>query len=270
MLDFLLVVLLRDVVRYRIKVIRQNLQASFNYNSERELQSDINGYYYFLAKVIREILTKPTKKLFERKVDLIHSPQIDQWLSESKSVIVVSGHIGNWEWSGMYLGVKYPGQVCALYKKVKSTFINSWMLKRRSITVDHLIEIGNIGALLKLIREKPVLIMMISDQNPGSDQGIIWVPFLGRETAFINGPEKIATKYKLPVVYLRTTSTNYGGYEFAFEAITNGSEILEANEITRRYAALLEKNIKDQRTQWLWSHRRWKRNVSLDSSNELK
>jgi lauroyl/myristoyl acyltransferase len=42
---------------------------------------------------------------------------------------------------------------------------------------------------------------MIADQNPGSDQGIVWAPFLGRDTAFINGPEKLATKYKLPVVF---------------------------------------------------------------------
>ena len=263
MIDFLLVVLLRDVVRYRIKVIRKNLQGSFEYKSEAELQSDINGYYYFLAKVIREILAKPTKKLFERKVRLIPSPQLDQWIHDGKSVVVVSGHIGNWEWSGMYLGLKYPGQVCALYKKVKSKFINSWMLKKRNLTVDHLIEIGNIGELLKLIRKKPVLIMMISDQNPGSDQGIIWVPFLGRETAFINGPEKIAMKYKLPVVYLHTLSTQCG-YEFEFKIISNGNEVFEPNEITRKYAALLENNIKAQRTQWLWSHRRWKRTVSSE------
>ncbi len=262
MIDHLLVVLLRDVVRYRINVIRTNLLASFDYSSDLELQSDINGYYHFLAKLIREILAKPTKKLIDRKIQLKPSHVLDQWLREVRSVIVVSAHLGNWEWAGMGLGMKYPGQVCALYKRIKSKLINNWMVRRRKSTVEHLIEIGKTGELLRLIRNKPVLVLMIADQNPGSDQGIIWVPFLGRETAFINGPETLAIKYKLPVVFLHTLSTTEGGYLFEFETISNGNETLAPGEITKRYAGLLEKNIKAQRTQWLWSHRRWKRTKS--------
>jgi len=59
-------------------------------------------------------MAKPTKKLFDRRIQLKPSPEIDQWLSEGRSVIVVSGHMGNWEWSAMYLGMQYPGQVCEL------------------------------------------------------------------------------------------------------------------------------------------------------------
>ena len=263
MLDHLLVVILRDVVRYRINVIRTNLLGSFDYPSGRTLQSDIHGYYHFLAKLIREILLQPTKKLFDQKIQLIPSPDLDQWLREGKSVIVVSAHLGNWEWAGIYLGMKYPGQVCALYKRIKSELINNWMVQRRKSTLDHLIEIGKMGELLRLIRHKNVLILMIADQNPGSDQGIIWVPFFGRETAFINGPETLATKYKLPVVFLHVSATPESGYQLGFEIISNGNEILSAGEITRRYAILLEKNIKAMRTQWLWSHRRWKRIKSI-------
>ncbi len=258
--DHLIVIILRDVMRYRIKVIRENLTASFDYASASELQSDIHDYYYFLAKLLREIIAKPTKKLLRKRISMATSPEMDQWLKEGKSIVVMSGHIGNWEWSGLYLGMQYPGQVCALYKRIKSNFINKWMLKRRSSTVDHLIETGKMGELIRLIRQKPVMVMMIADQNPGSDQGLIWVPFLKRETAFINGPESLATKYKLPVVFLHTVITKEGHYEFEFEIISNGNDMLLSGEITKRYANLLELNITANRTKWLWSHRRWKRN----------
>ena len=259
MLDHLLVVLLRDVVRYRINVIRANLKASFAYASDKELKRDINGYYRFLAKIIRQIIARPTKKLLTKRIQLKPYPQINQWLSVGRSVIIVSGHVGNWEWSGMFLGLQYPGKLCVLYKKIKSNMINQWMVKRRLPTLAHLIETSNTSELLRRISEKPLLVMMIADQNPGSDKGIVWAPFLGRETAFINGPEKIADKYKLPVVYLHSFSTPEGGYQYEFELISNGNEINSPGDITKRYASLLEKNIKQQRTEWLWSHKRWKR-----------
>ncbi len=186
-------------------------------------------------------------------------PEVEKWLFEGKSIVVTMGHIGNWEWSGLYLGMQYPGQVCALYKQIKSKPINNWMLKRRRSTVDFLIEISKMSDLLRLIRQKPVLILMIADQNPGNDRGIIWTQFLGKETAFVNGPETLAKKYNLPTVYLRTMPGSNEGYDLDFETIYNGAEILPPGEITSRYALSLEKNILQYKHGWLWSHRRWKR-----------
>jgi len=260
MLDRLTVVFLRDVMRYRAKVIRTNLQAAFHYPSPKELQTDVNGYYYFLAKIIREIISVPSKKRLSRLINLKPSDAVDQWLQEGKCIIITSAHIGNWEWSGMYMGIKYQVQSAALYKQIKTGFINKLMLRRRKLYTDHLIEIGNMSELLRFIKYKPSILLMIADQNPGSDQGIVWAPFLGRDTAFINGPEKLATKYKLPVVFLDSISTPNGGYQLEFKIVSSGNENTAPGEITKRYMTLLENNILMQRTQWLWSHKRWKRN----------
>jgi len=72
------------------------------------------------------------------------------------------------EWTGSYLGLRYPDQVCALYKKIKSPWLNALMHKRRMSHVNYLIETKQMGELLRLIKTKPVLILMIADQNPGS------------------------------------------------------------------------------------------------------
>ena len=262
-LDNVTAFLLRNVVRYRNNVIRKNLQSSFEYTSDADLTSDVKGNYLFLARIIRQVLIKPTPKLLGNRLTFKHLPQVDAWLRDGKSVIITMGHVGNWEWAGMFIGIQYPGKVCALYRRIKSEKINRLMLNRRRIMRGFLIESGRIGDLIKLIRTQPVLILMIADQNPGNDQGIIWTNFLKKNTAFVSGPESLAQKYQLPVVYLRNMPNDQDGYDLEFEVLSNGADILPPGEITRRYAASLEKNILMRRTQWLWSHKRWKRTPEI-------
>jgi KDO2-lipid IV(A) lauroyltransferase len=258
-LDGIVAFFLRYVLKYRLEVIRKNLRDSFHYGSFQETEQDVKAFYLYLAKIIRQILASPSRHLLERRLDLVPSPELDHWLEEGKSVIVTFGHVGNWEWTGSYLGMEYPDQVCALYKKIKSPWLNRLMYKRRQSHVNYLIEIKQMGELLRLIKNKPVLVLMISDQNPGSDQGIIWTSFLRRNTAFVNGPENLALRYKLPVVYIHSSPKTDGGYTLTCETLYNGTEDVIPGEITGRYASCLENNINAYRSNWLWSHKRWKR-----------
>lgn len=259
MVDHLTVAVLRDLIRYRKDVVRANLSASLDYTDGRSLKADVNSYYHFLARVMREIFTNPDKEVMAQRIRFNPLPEVDQWLEEGKSVIVLSSHIDNWEWTGMYLGLAYPGQICALYKKIKSEPVNNWMLRRRLKFIPNLIEISKTGELIRSIQKKASLILMIADQNPGSDNGIQWVQFLGRETAFINGPEALSIKYKIPVIFLNSKPITGGRYEINFSMIYDGKELIAPGEITQRYASHLEKNIKEDPTRWLWSHKRCKR-----------
>lgn len=257
--DFIVALVLRYLLKYRLKVIRANLKDSFEYTDLKRWEHDVWQNYLYLAKVLRQIIVVPSKRLLERRMHLVHNPALDQWISEGKSVIVTFGHIGNWEWTGSYMGVKYPDQVCALYKKIKSRRVNDLMYNRRLSHVNYLIETRQMGELLKLMKSKPTLILMIADQNPSSVQGSIWTSFLGRNTAFVNGPESLALRYALPVVYAYTAPRRDGGYSIECREIYNGRETVQPGEITGRFAISLEKNIQDFRSHWLWSHKRWKR-----------
>jgi KDO2-lipid IV(A) lauroyltransferase len=257
--DFIVAFVLRYVLKYRLKVIRANLQGSFDYADLADLDHDVWQNYLYLAKILRQIIAVPSKRLLERRMHMVPNPSLDQWLQKGKSVIVTFGHTGNWEWTGSYLGVKYPDQVCALYKRIKSRRVNELMYNRRLSHVNYLIETKQMGELLRLMKKKPTLILMIADQNPGSLQGSIWTPFLGRNTAFVNGPESLALRYNLPVVYAYTTPTSDGGYTLECREIFDGHETVPPGEITGRFAQSLEENIQEYRSHWLWSHKRWKR-----------
>lgn len=232
---------------------------------QADLEEAVEENYHFLAKMLRQIVVPPSTRLLKKRMRLIPCPELDQWLAENKSVLITFGHVGNWEWAGSFIGLNYPDQVCALYKKIKSGPINKLMLRRRLTHVNYLVEIGQIGDLLRLMRKKPLLVLMIADQNPGSDQGIIWAKFMGRDTAFVNGPETLGLRYQLPIVYMNIQSEDDGHYVLNCIPIYDGQQKPEAGIITQRFADHLEKNIRNNGMEWLWSHRRWKRNKALNS-----
>ena len=259
LLDATIALFLQHVLKYRRAIISTNLQQSFVYATKGELAADVKANYLYMAKLLRQIAVKPSKQLLMKRLHMAPEPLLDHWLKEGRSVIVTFGHVGNWEWTGSFLGIKYPDQVCALYKRIKSPRINKLMYQRRLSHVNYLVESKQMSELIRLLQDKPLLILMIADQNPGSSKGLTWVPFLGRETAFVSGPENLALRYQLPVVYVHSAPRLDGGYELTCKLLYDGKEKVEPGVIMKRYADKLEENIKTFRTQWLWSHRRWKR-----------
>lgn len=258
-MDTFIALVLRYILRYRLKVIRKNLTATFSYTSRKELQRDVMDNYVYLAKMLRQAMVFPTRRLLSRRMFLNPTPLFDHYLGAGKSIILAFGHTGNWEWTGSYVGMQYPDQVCALYKKIKSPRINRLMYNRRRSHVNYLIETKQTADLIRLIKAKPVIILMIADQNPGSLTGAIWADFLGRKTAFVNGPESLALRYGLPVLYAESLPNQDGGYTVTCSELYDGQESVASGEIMQRFAKSLEKNILACRSHWLWSHKRWKR-----------
>ena len=258
LLNGVFVFILKDALRYRVQVIRGNLKAAFPNISEEQLRTKVNAYYRFLASTIVQIIGRPTRRKLNKHLIMKDLPAIHEWLDEKRSIIIMMAHIGNWEWTGHYISHHYPGSVIALYKKIKSPWVEKWMHHRRSASGAELLEIEKTQMLIRKVREGSKMILMIADQNPGRDQGIIWLPFLGLDTAFIGGPESLALKYRLPVVYAWTIPHGTG-YKIDLVILYDGNTPIEEGEITKRYASALEKNILQFPEGWLWSHRRWKR-----------
>ena len=104
----------------------------------------------------------------------------------------------------------------------------------------------------------------IGDQNPSSGKGAAWVDFLGQDTAFMMGAEKIARKMDWPVYYLSSSKIKRGYYQAHTVPICLDPKSTKDGEITQLIANHTEKEILNQPHIWLWSHRRWKhkRNAS--------
>lgn len=257
---FVVYFLLGRVFRYRRKVVRANIKSSFPDLSENERLHVELGFYKNLAHVIIEstLVFNLDKYKLAKRVKVKNPELMDELCSQNVSALFISGHSANWEWAGMALGNHSGMHNIAVYLPLSNVYIDGVMQKaRRRITqINTLVSSRNVfKALLKAPR--PFQTYIIADQSP-SKQHHCRVQFLGRSTAFFNGPAKMAHKLKLGMVYVHTVRTGNGFYEVELKLLFTDSSRHTEEEITALFARELESTIQANPSDWLWSHKRWK------------
>ena len=85
---------------------------------------------------------------------------------------------------------------------------------------------------------------------------------------FLGGPEYVAVRMNLPVLYLGMSRVKRGKYEIKFSVITLNAGETEKGFVTREYARFLENDIFTNKSNWLWSHKRWKREFTPAEAQE--
>ena len=99
---------------------------------------------------------------------------------------------------------------------------------------------------------------MAADQSPKKSDDLYWANFLGRDTAFHTGTEKIAKAFKYPVIFMSIKRIQNGYYEASLELMSEPPYTRKNNDIMQLYVQKLEKLVKENPKDWLWAYRRWK------------
>jgi Kdo2-lipid IVA lauroyltransferase/acyltransferase len=252
--------LLRKIIGYRKAVIKENLAKSLPELGAEEFTVIMKRVYKNLSDVILEgmkAFTMSRRQLQERY--RILNPEIINAYSEAgKGVICVTGHYGNWEWGALSPPLQLPWKFVAFYKPMKNFRLDRFVRKNRSRFGTHLAPIRETTRTFEGNQGIPVVYLMAADQSPSNREAAYWADFLGRDTAFLHGPEKHARINNYPVVFAAIRRVKRGFYELELSIIAEDPSLLPDGEITRRYAERMEKLIMEDPSNWLWSHRRWK------------
>lgn len=262
--DIILYPLVYYVARYRLKVVRKNLRNSFPDKSHDELKNIEKKFYHHFADLIVEVVygyrvgdEEMRERVVFENVDLV-----EHLASKTHGVIAYLGHMGNWEWL-VDLNKRFVNPAMVeynVYRQLKNPASDKMMLELRSKRGGECIEKKQLLRKLVALRrsEHPFVVGMLSDQKPSKRSSYAWTQFLNQETAFLDGSEVLAHKFGFSAVYAHIWSPKRGYYRIRFEQITDDPELMQPEEMTKRYAELLEQNICAQPEQWLWTHNRWK------------
>ncbi len=250
------------VLRYRRKVVEDNLLQAFPELSEKEHKKLVKKSYKNLADIFVEGIKGFTMSdaQYARRYRLANPEILEKYKAEKKSAVFMPAHYGNWEWGTKatppQLGYK---NVIIIYKPLSNKPADRFFKKHRSHPG---LIMGSIYETLKLFRNYSddfSAFIMVSDQSPPPvAKKVYWIKFLRRETAFIRGAELFARQYEMPVFYSECQRVKRGFYELKLSLITDNAALLPEGEMTRRYARKLEETIRNKPEDWLWSHRRWK------------
>lgn len=261
----LMYLLVFHIIGYRKKVALQNLQKSFPLQTSKEIKLLCKQYYHYLCDLIFETvktLTVNKEELVKRcKVNSEAEKLFAQLYAEKRSILLVMGHHGNWEWIGTNGNLQIKHQFFAIYKPLTNKFFDRLLYKARTRFGTKLISMND--TLRGMLNEKNNVsaFLFLSDQTP-PPQNAYWTNFLNQETPVFWGVEKIAKKLNYPVVFLNVNRFKRGYYEISAELLVESPQTMKETEISETHTRRLEEGIIKRPVTWLWSHKRWKHKKS--------
>jgi Kdo2-lipid IVA lauroyltransferase/acyltransferase len=248
------------VVRHRHQVIRGQLEKVFPDSSDAERALIHKRFLKNFCDVVVEVLksVSMTEADMRAHVQILNLDVARRYLDAGQSVMLVTSHLGNWEWllHGVTLQLGYP--VDAAYKPLHDQWAERLMLRIRSRFGARLVPAKEL--LADFLRRRGVVraVAMNADQAPVSTDKRYWTRFLGQDTAFYIGAEQIARATRLPILYVRVSRIRRGYYQVELSQLWDGREVTEPNTVTERYARACEIDVLKSPADWLWSYRRWR------------
>lgn len=253
------------LIGYRKKVVTQNLTSTFPEKSGKEIHQIRRKFYRNLSDWMVESIKgqSMSERNFLKRMKVVEGLDIvNELLSQGRSIIAMNAHLINWEWLCItpkyYISKSQTFSVFQPATNIEFTDLQNRMRARFGITT---VSMKDILPCVVRNNQNNVLgvYYFFADQAPPANNPF-WTTFLNHETAFFLGGEKIASKFGYAVVFMDVQKVKRGHYEIAFKLISENAKGSEQFEITTKYARILEEHINAHPENWLWSHRRWKRN----------
>jgi KDO2-lipid IV(A) lauroyltransferase len=266
---WLLYVVAYYILGYRYEVVKSNLQFAFPEKSDQEIKRISKEFYRYLAEWMVEILKLPTfsEDTIKKRCHITPNEAFEQLKMEANGAIILTAHLGNWEWAGQRMGLALKQPVNVVYKQLSSNTMNRLMKHVRTSFGNEVSSMSEISRKLLESHNRGLVSCYLADQSPTRKQAGYWPTFLNRPAPFFTGPAKAAIKLNLPVYYGHIARVSKGYYQITLHQIAANPGQWDATAITEQYVRHLEASIRSQPANWLWSHRRWKRSHLANSAS---
>jgi len=198
---------------------------------------------------------------WRKYVQIDNFRQTLQLLMDSRrGLILLTGHYGNWEILGYTLAT-LGFETTSIARRLDNPLINDWVFEvRRRHGQNVLDKNGATEAVSRVLNQHGVL-GFVADQNAGRKG--IFVDFFGRKASTYKSIGLLAMEYEIPVVigYARRLDNKFC-FRVAAQDIIYPEDWRDQPDplryITQRYIKAIEDMVRDDPTQYLWMHRRWK------------
>ena len=145
-------------------------------------------------------------------------------------------------------------------KKMKNPLADRYITRMREAAGGHCID-NKSGArkIIRALAENRGVAVLIDQHSRSSDA--VSVPFFGRPALTTPIIARLAMKYQIPVVPVFSYRTSDDRYDFQIHPMFFLKDEPEASvtENTALLTSIIEKAVRQDVTQWLWLHRRWRR-----------
>lgn len=246
----------------RRDVVERQIAAAFPRHDAAEVRRLARAAYEHLGRTAVETALLPSLRQ-SRILDMFESVEgwsiVEERLARGKGLILVSGHLGNWELGGAYIAARgLPIDVVA--RAMANPLFDRYLTAtREQIGMSVVHDADAVRRVPRALRAGRSVAFLV-------DQGVIglastWVPFFGRFAKTPRGPAVFALRLGAPIVFGAAIRQPSGRYLLSFEPIDvtrSGDLDADVDAIVTRYTAVLESWVRRAPEQYFWHHRRWK------------
>jgi KDO2-lipid IV(A) lauroyltransferase len=231
-----------------------------------------------LAQLAAEVCLTPrliNDRRWPDRVELDRLGEGIELMAGGGPVILVTGHLGNWELLGYFLAtLGFPSEVLA--RPLDNRLINDWLLGIRQRRGLRILTKWDASERMQQILDRGGALGFTADQDAG--QKGVFVPFLGRLASAYKSIGLLALHHGCPVVCGYAHRVADGGregrakpqaasgagprYRVGLTDVIRPGDWAEMEDplyyVTARYTRALEAAVRLKPEQYLWTYRRWK------------
>jgi KDO2-lipid IV(A) lauroyltransferase len=251
----------------RRRVVLSNLRRVFGgVVPDAEIRRLAQAHYAHLARLVLEFLRFPWLS-DARRIAMVRVENVEAILraaEQGKGVLVLTGHLGNWEVAtiaGISTFPQYRGRFHFVRRPLQPRWFDALVTRRfRRAGLGILPKRGSVEAILQRLAAGDAVVFVF-DQHAGGSDGIP-VEFFGHPAGTFRSLAILALATGAPVVPAASWREPDGRHVLRFEEALPLVECEDTNEAirknTRAYNAALERLVLRHPEQWFWVHRRWK------------
>ena len=243
------------------EIIRGNLKICFPENSDIQNDEIINKMWDNYGRTLAEYINLRFFQNNNDHIKILNLDKLEKLKSSKDPVLFFSGHFANFELMAMELE-KQNLQISALYRKLNNFFLNPIMefFRTSYICKDQIAkplpgeDKGGTRELLSRVKDRRNIALMVDQKLT---EGII-AKLFNKDCYTTRIPAQFAKKYNYKLVPISLKRVDKYFFEMnILDEIDFSKEDTEL-QITNRINNVIEKMIKENPGQWIWTHKRWK------------
>ena len=239
-----------------IKQMMASLQIS-----EAKAKKIVMASFVNMGQNVLEILYMPhlTKENFKNYIEIDHLERLTDALSEGHGVVILTGHIGTWEWLSASLTFSDLPVTAIAKPQPNEQYTRALNDLRATVGVEIFSRgTSELLAAARALKQGKIL-GFLADQDAGP--GGAFTEFLGRTASTPMGPAVFSKKFNSPVVPAFILRQPDGHHKVVIGEVMRYQDSGDADQdlfdFTVAMTEILNRVIRENPTQWLWFQKRW-------------
>ena len=237
------------------KIIRENLNTYFPNISMLDEKKIIKNMWSNYGKTFIEY---SFLKFFNKNKSHVTILGLDNLVSkgEKKPVIFVSGHFANFELMSMEI-TKKNIPLATIYRPLNNFFLNPFMeyLRRKYICKNQIKKgISGVRETIEYLKKGYSIALMI-DQRVSEGERI---KFFNKPALTTTLPAQLSLKFNIDIVPVFIERSHKDHFNIKFLEKIDPKNFNDKFKLSEKLNQVLEKMIKKNPSQWIWTHNRWK------------